>query len=254
MDLPPSRDRHGAAERSLALWRAYHHSGDLTARDELITMHLPLVRSLVHERLRRLPGHYDVDDLVSSGVVAMIGALERYDPAKGASLHRFLWTRVRGGIADELRRSDPVPRRLRLLDRRVTAARTALTVRLGREPTLPEVAEATGTPVDELLALRRELEARRPASLDELELAAIAGGGDPVAAVVRGQARERFRTAFRALSAREQEVAVLIYAGDLTLEEVGARVGLSARRIGQIHRRLRERLAVALHAETAADA
>ena len=95
------------------LWRRYRETGDRRLREQLVLTYVPLVRHLAYRKVRELPAWCEVDDLVSNGVEGLIGALDRYDPDKGASLEQFVWTRIQGAVLDSLRRLDWAPRSLR---------------------------------------------------------------------------------------------------------------------------------------------
>src|SRR5690349_7981515 len=84
----------GRTEDTAALWRRYRDSGDPALRDRLVLAYVPLVRHIVYRKARALPAWCEVDDLISTGIEGLIGALDRYDPDKGAPLEQFVWTRV----------------------------------------------------------------------------------------------------------------------------------------------------------------
>ncbi len=108
-----------------ALWRAWKDRGDSRSRDRLVLAYSPMVKYLASRKARELPSHCELDDLVSCGVVAIIEAVDRFDPAKGATFEQYAWTRVAGSIVDELRRQDRVSRSSRTLARRSSGRRTA---------------------------------------------------------------------------------------------------------------------------------
>jgi RNA polymerase sigma factor FliA len=66
--------------------------------------------------------------------------------------------------------------------------------------------------------------------------------GDPVASAELAEAKARFRTAFARLSKQQREVLVLLYVNELTLREIGQRLGVSESRVSQIHSQIRRRL------------
>src|ERR1700749_4746631 len=95
---------HRRQEDTDKLWQRYHETGDKSLRDQLVLTYVPLVRHLAYRKVRELPAWCEDEDLVSAGVEGLIGALDRYDPAKGASLEQFVWTRIQGAVLDSLRR------------------------------------------------------------------------------------------------------------------------------------------------------
>jgi len=131
-----SRPTAGTAE---ALWRAWIQNKDVAARDRLVLSYAPMVKYLACRKVRELPAHCELDDLVSCGLLALIAAVDRFDPAKGATFEQYAWTRVSGAIMDELRRQDWAPRSLRRNGRAIERAREAWQLRTGRLPSDEEL-------------------------------------------------------------------------------------------------------------------
>jgi RNA polymerase sigma factor FliA len=241
------------------LWREYRESGDVTLRNRLVLTYVPLVKHIVYKKIRELPPSCELDDLISCGVETLIGAIDKYDPDKGASLEPYLWTRIHGAVLDELRRRDWAPRSLRRLERDLTKARETFTGAHGRPPTDLELASMMNMRPSELR--EKEYEIRR-SDLTSLSSLAVTGSDgtielietiqaddaevDPERQAAREEARAKFRRAFERLSPREREVAVLLYVKNLTLREIGEVLEVSESRVSQIHsqlkRRIRERL------------
>ncbi len=249
------RAGRSSAQEVLALWQSYHGSGDPRLRDRLIFTFTPMVRYIVYRKVREVPAHCDVEDLLSCGIEALIRSVDRYDPSKGASLEQYAWTRVHGAVLDELRRQDWVPRSLRRVERTISSAQRRFVAEQGREPTRAELAAAAGMDVEELSSRVDELSLADVGSLNATirsedsttieridTLESEDGLAEPTSSAERQAAKERFRVAFARLSERERTVAVLLYAEGRTLNEIGARLGVSESRVSQIHSELRRRL------------
>jgi RNA polymerase sigma factor for flagellar operon FliA len=256
MTPPPPQ---ATADRSLAIWHEYRRTGNRSLRNRLVLTYVPLVKHVVYKKLRELPVSCEADELISCGVEGMIGALDQYDPDKGAGLEPYLWTRIHGAVLDELRRRDWAPRSLRRLERDIQRAREQFTGAHGRPPTREELADLVSLTPRELRDREQEIENSDLTSLSSLvvgdsdtavelidTLESEDETSDPEHAAVWDQAKERFRSAFAQLSEREREVAVLLYVKNLTLREIGQVLGVSESRVSQIHgqlkRRVRERL------------
>src|SRR5262249_3111892 len=82
-------------------------------RDEILRRYLPPVRRVVQRLAIRKPPHIELDDLVSWGIVGLLDAIEKYDPAKEALFSTYAQFRIRGAILDHLRSLDWVPRSVR---------------------------------------------------------------------------------------------------------------------------------------------
>jgi RNA polymerase sigma factor for flagellar operon FliA len=243
----------------LALWRQYKEDGDVRARDRLVFSLAPILKHIVYRKVRQIPAYREVDDFLSCGIEALLRAIDRYDPDKGATLEQYAWTRIHGAVIDELRRYDWAPRSVRRLEREMNRARERFTVLHGRAPSRSELSEALAIREDELEALLEDLARCEVGSLNTLvigdddspserldTLASLDLASDPEHAAMREGAIERFRDAFDRLPPRERTVAVLLYVRDLTLRETGEILGVSESRVCQIHgdlkRGLRESL------------
>jgi RNA polymerase sigma factor for flagellar operon FliA len=247
------------ADDAMALWRQYNRSGDERLRDRLVLTYAPLVKFIVYRKIGELPASCDVDDLVSAGLEALIKAIDRYDPVKGATLEQFAWTRIHGAVIDELRRSDWAPRSLRRWERDVRRAQSEFHAIHGRAPAEQELADCLSMTTLELRRRQRDLVASDMTSLNSLVLAhdgakvervdVIASDDEesnPFRASAKQETKEHFRRAFAALGRREREVAVLLYVKNLTLREVGEVLGVSESRVCQIHGELKRTLRAAL--------
>jgi RNA polymerase sigma factor for flagellar operon FliA len=244
-----------AAPEVLAVWEDYRRTGDPRLRERVIFTLLPMARYVVQRKVRSIPAHCDMEDLLSCGVEALIQSIDRYDPAKGATLEQYAWTRVHGAVIDELRRYDWAPRSLRRDERAIEAARRSFHATNGREPTRTELAARAGmTPVElderfdqlatsDVGSLNQPVRSDEEMPIERIDtLASHDRDTDPAAQAERSDAKERFRKAFARLSKQQREVAVLLYVNGLTQREIGERFGVSESRISQIHTALRKRL------------
>ena len=126
--------RRVSADEALALWSEYKRTGDMQVRNRLVMTFAPLVKYIVFKKVRELPARCEVEDFISCGLEALIASIDRYDPAKGATLEQFAWTRIHGAVLDELRRQDWAPRSLRRWERDISKARDQFTAIHGRRP------------------------------------------------------------------------------------------------------------------------
>jgi RNA polymerase sigma factor for flagellar operon FliA len=259
MPTEAPRRRWIASEDAQQLWQEYSDTREPRLRDRLIMTYAPLVKYIAYRKVRELPASCQVDDFISCGLEALITAIDRYDPEKGATLEQFAWTRIHGAILDELRRQDWAPRSVRRWERDIERAADEFSTLHGRRPTTEELAESMGTTVAELRKRRDEVTQSDLTSLNTLVLSddettieridTIAStdiSADPLHAAAKDQAKDRFREAFARLPQREREVAVLLYVKNLTLAEIGDILGVSESRVCQIHGQLKKTLRTAL--------
>ncbi|MGO9761183.1 MAG: sigma-70 family RNA polymerase sigma factor [Solirubrobacteraceae bacterium] len=255
MDIGAKQAVRPSAPDVLATWAEYRRSGDVQLRDRLIFTFMPMVRYIVYRKVRAIPAHCDVEDFLSCGLEALIHSIDRYDPDRGATLEQYAWTRVHGAVLDELRRHDWAPRSLRRDERAINNAQETFVAAHDRQPTRDELAAQVGmTPVElrarldqvalaEVGSLNRSVRSDESATTEQIDtLESTDRDCDPIAHAERGEAKARFRKAFAQLSKQEREVAVMLYVEELTLRDIGARMGISESRISQIHTQLRRRL------------
>jgi RNA polymerase sigma factor for flagellar operon FliA len=205
--------------------------------------------------VRELPTHCELDDLASAGLVALIEAVDRFDPAKGATFEQYAWTRVAGGIMDDLRRQDWASRSVRRLARQVDRARDDVYGKTGRFPTHEELAAKLDLSIEDLRTHFEELDRAELASLNapsrtadegELEIGdtieAPFGEHEPERATLASERAAMMRDAIARLSEREQTILHLVHVEELQGAEIGARLGVSESRISQILASARQKL------------
>jgi RNA polymerase sigma factor for flagellar operon FliA len=249
------------AEDLLALWREYRRTGDKALRDRLILTYAPLVKFVAGRIGSGLPAHVDESDLISYGLLGLIGAIERYDPDRDVKFETYAVARIKGAIIDELRSMDWVPRSVRARARQIEHAIAQLEAQLHRAPTDEEIALKLGISEEELNESLTEISRSSIAALDELwtlssgsgdQVALIdtiedVAGPDPEAALDETETREALAEAIAALPEREKIVITLYYYEELTLREIGEVLGVTESRVSQLHTkailRLRARLA-----------
>src|SRR5258708_35600299 len=95
------------------MWLQYRKTGDQALRDGLILTYAPLVKYVAGRLGSGLPAHVDEGDLVSYGLLGLIGAIERYDPDRDIKFETYAISRIKGAIIDELRAPDRGPRSVR---------------------------------------------------------------------------------------------------------------------------------------------
>jgi len=245
-----------------ALHSEYRRTRDPRLRDRLVIEYAGVVKHIVYRKIRELPAWCEVDDLLSCGLEALIAAVDRFDPERGATFEQYAWTRVHGAVLDELRRQDWAPRPLRRWERDITRATEQFIAIHGRRPTDDELADAMAIDREQLARLRQDLQASELTSLNSLvldeedstverieTLPSLEGAADPEHATATAEAKSKFRRAFARLSDRERELAVLLYVKNLTLREIGEVLGVSESRVCRLHARLKARLREALAAD-----
>jgi len=238
------------------LWRNWKERRDSRSRDQLVLAYAPMVRYIASRKVRELPAHCELDDLASSGLVALMEAIDRFDPVKGASFEQYAWTRVAGALVDELRKQDWASRSVRREGRRIERARDAFFARFGTMPTEVELAAELGTTVDglrttvedidrsdigSLNAPARGAEDSLPVEVGETIQSPI-GEFDPESTLLGADRNAAVRGAIARLSDRERHILSLVHVQELPGAEIGRMLGVSESRVSQILAGIRRKL------------
>ena len=260
------------AEDTQSLWREYRRSKDQHLRDRLILSYAPLVKYVAGRLGSGLPAHVDEGDLVSYGLLGLIGAIERFDPDREIKFETYAIARIKGSIIDELRAMDWVPRSVRARARDIERAIGELEARLGRAPTDEEIAGKLGVSQDELADSLTDISRSSIAALDELWTVSSTGGDqialidtiedtqgpepqsalaetemkeaiaeaiarlpDPQVSLAQTETKEALGDAITRLPEREKLVVTLYYYEELTLREIGEVLGVTESRVSQLH-------------------
>ncbi|HUJ91135.1 MAG TPA: RNA polymerase sigma factor WhiG [Gaiellaceae bacterium] len=249
------------ADDTQSLWLKYRKTNDPALRDRLILTYAPLVKYVAGRLGSGLPAHVDEGDLVSYGLLGLIGAIERYEPDRDVKFETYAIARIKGAIIDELRAMDWVPRSVRSRARDIERAIGELEAKLGRAPTDEEISKKLGITEEELESSLTEIARSSIAALDELWTVSGSGGDqialidtiedtdapDPQSTLSQTEMREAIADAIARLPEREKLVVTLYYYEELTLREIGEVLGVTESRVSQLHTkailRLKARLA-----------
>jgi RNA polymerase sigma factor FliA len=215
-------------------------------REEQIRALLPLVKQLAR-RVRRMVPSADPDDLIGDGHVALIRAVDAFDPTLGAPIERYAQPAILGAMLNGVRRLDPVSERVRRTIRLAERARFALAQELDALPTQQQMERI----VPGLARARVEAHRGTPLSLDVTlpsgEQLALDHEGDPQTVVARRIRRDAIRRAIDALPERQRVIVLAHYLEDRSLRSIHRAMGISPQRVSQLHllavRRLRAALA-----------
>jgi RNA polymerase sigma factor FliA len=233
------------------LWRSYKNEGDERARERLVVAYSPLVKFIAGRMASGLPSHVDEGDLVSYGLLGLIGAIERFDLEREIKFETFAVARIKGAIIDELRSLDWVPRSVRARARDVERAHAALEAELGRSPSDEEMAEKLELSVEEFRDALLQIANSSVLALDDLWTFADPDGSggqisvldtiqdpnalDPESEAHTAELKDRLADAIESLPERERLVIALYYYENLTLREIGEVLGVTESRVSQLH-------------------
>jgi RNA polymerase sigma-B factor len=241
--------RAARAREDRRLLERYHRHGDAAAREALVQRFLPLARQLARRYQR---GSEPLDDLIQVASLGLLKAIDRFEPERPTAFSSFAVPTILGELKRHFRDkgwSVRVPRDLQEMAVRVDHVGEELALALGRAPTPAEIAEQTGTSLEQVLEAREASAAYRAVSLDRPRTEDEEDGDSYADAV--GAEDPGFRLAehsatverlMRVLSEREREVLRLRFEEDLTQSEIGQRVGVSQMHVSRLIRQSIARL------------
>jgi len=231
---------------------AYRHV-DAYEKEELIKSYLPLVKKVVHRLSGRLPKDIDLREMLNSGIIGLVDALEKYDPRHETNFSTYAQFRIRGAILDSFRSQDWLPRSLRFKSHRIEQAYQRVEQKLGRPASDEEVAEELGVDVETLQHLLGEVGSIVMLSFEELGFGhgeerfkaeeLLAGRQqDPLNKLLSGEKVGLIARALDRLPEKERLVISLYFYEELNLKEIGEILGVTESRASQIRSRALIRL------------
>ncbi len=223
-------------------------------RDQLITDYAPLIRFIAQRIALRLPPNVDIDDLVSSGIIGLMDAIDKYDPSRDNKFRTYAEFRIRGAILDELRSQDWVPRSVRDKAKRIERTNARLEQKHGRSVSEREISKDLGMPLDRyhrMLARVRTVmlvpidEVTGSVQLDQHNLLEYLNSEAPNDPFINLKVRKLKRTLkenVEALPEKQKLVLSLYYYEELNLKEIGKILNVTESRVSQIHTQALTRL------------
>jgi RNA polymerase sigma factor for flagellar operon FliA len=236
------RGKKGCDELALE----YCQHPDQRNRDRVCLATEALVRSIIGRINRPNDDLTDPDELYQVGMLAVLQALDKYDPSEGVRFSSFAYVRIRGAIIDYIRHLDPLPRNRRIKVARVRKATDEVSQRIGRMATDDDVAVELGLSASEvrsinsLAALRHPeslLTPRTPGGMRLLDCMTDDRSQELHASMEWADVGRHLQRLSHALPRREQLILELYYEEELTLAEIGEILGVSEARISQIRKK-----------------
>lgn len=213
-------------------------------RERLILEHLPQVRLIARRMYDRLPGNVSLEDLISSGTVGLISAIDKYDPSVGVKLRTYAEYKIRGAILDSLRDMDWAPRRQRQRARRLQQAVAVAEQRAQHTPSPAEIARELGISEDECREWMADIHALKVGSIetpsfddDGREVVRQVAAREeelPSRAIEYSELKKLVAQALERMPVTERTILSLYYNENLTLREISRVLQLHESRISQV--------------------
>ncbi|HSH71269.1 MAG TPA: FliA/WhiG family RNA polymerase sigma factor, partial [Deferrisomatales bacterium] len=208
------------------------------SRDELIGEYAPLVKYIAERLAARLPSSIEVEDLINTGVIGLIDAIDKFVTDRGVKFKTYAEFRIRGAMLDYLRRQDWAPRSMRRKEKELSGVFRELEQRLKRAATHEEAAAAMGLPMEEFTDLLYKarglslLSLNRPKTDDGDEEVKELGDfipedqdKSPFELLKKQEVRDLLAEQIDCLPEKECMVVSLYYFSELTMKEVGKILG-----------------------------
>lgn len=217
-------------------------TGDPTARERLLQENAGLIWSIV----RRFYGRgTEPEDLYQLGCLGFLKAIDGYDPAYGTQFSTYAVPKIAGEIRRFLRDDGAikVSRTIKEQAAQLRNLRNQLTLELGREPHLSEIAQASGLTVQEIAVIDTAMlpadSLQRPAGEDGCSLEQLLPGEAIEEKIIESVA---LGDAISQLEPRQQAVIRMRYFRGMTQDKTAAVMGVSQVQVSRLERRALGRL------------
>ena len=238
------------------IFKRYSADTATSEKERLTIEYTPLVYNIVHRMAIKFPSHIDLDDLMSSGVIGLMDAIDKFQPEKGVKFPTYAEARIRGSILDELRSMDWVPRSVRQKAKKIEEAYSTLESKLDRPANDEEIAEYMGLTLDEFYEMLNITKGISLFSVDQLDQQNGSINKDkslysyiiefhketPFSLFQLKEIKEKIQETLEKLPEKERMVASLYYYDELTMKEIGEILGISESRVSQLHSKIILRL------------
>jgi len=219
-------------------------------QEQMVLQYAPLIRYIASRLALRLPAHISQEDLISSGIIGLIDAVQKYDHGKNINFKTYAEFRIRGAMLDELRSLDWIPRSVRKKSHLIENAYARLQKATGRPAEAEEVAEFLGIELEDFYQLLDETKAISIVDLetgdrkipgkfgierDFPEILRDENLRDSLQAVHLCELQTVVLQAIEALPDKEKLLISLYYYEELTMKEIGQIMGYTESRISQLH-------------------
>lgn len=228
----------------------YKQNGSIELRNCLVMHYSYIAKSVAANMSSTFHKYASTEEMVHQGVIALIDSLQRFKPEKGIKFSTYAYTKVRGAVIDYVRKQDWLPRRVRQTDIQINKTEEELTAKLGRTPTRTEMAEQMGMSLKEFDHCIYEMSGGHVYSFESFLEAPTQtksfitrdDESDPEENIYKKELEEELAKAIDTLNEQERTVLSLYYYENLTMKEIGFVMGVSEQRIGQINRKLIQKL------------
>ena len=211
-------------------------------RNKIIVECMPVLERIAKKISIRLPAHIERGDLISSGVIGLMDAIERYDNTRDNKFKTYAEFRIRGAMLDALRTQDWIPRSVREKTKKLFKATKKLFLELGRKPKDYEVAQALSMNMEEFHALINETRFANVVSINETSYE----DKDALMNILKDKhtvindlnvkdVNKQIKKIVDTLPIRERQVLSFYYYEGFNLRKIGQLLQVTESRVSQLH-------------------
>jgi RNA polymerase sigma factor for flagellar operon FliA len=226
-------------------------------QERMVLQYAPLIRYIAGRLALRLPSHISQEDLISSGIIGLIDAIQKFDLSKNINFKTYAEFRIKGAMLDELRSLDWIPRSVRKKSHLIENAYAQLQKSMGRPADAVEVAEFLGLGLEDFYQLLDETKSVSLVALEGCDPKAagnLAGDRDLTEVLKDENLRDALQSvhlaelqdvvlqAIEGLPDKEKLLISLYYYEELTMKEIGQIMAYTESRISQLHTQAMYRL------------
>jgi RNA polymerase sigma factor for flagellar operon FliA len=224
-------------------------------REALILEHMAQIKYIAQRISTKLPAHVELNDLIGTGVLGLLDAIEKFDPTRGVKFKTYAELRIKGAILDSLRNLDWAPRSLRKKSKDLEKVYHDLEQRLGRPANDKEICDEMEISLEEYYELVDQLKGLNLGSFQELAGHDDEKSSDPLVTYVpdapqmdpffmfhKSEVKGILASAIDLLPKKERLVISLYYFDELTMKEIGKVLGVNESRVSQLHTKAMLRL------------
>ena len=219
-------------ERLNELLEKYRLTGDMNVRNEIVLMYMDLVKMIAVSMRNIYTGYAESDDIINEGVIALMAAIDGFDPEKNVKFETYAGIRIKGAVIDYLRKLDRVPRTLRKLSKQLDDNFARLNSELCRTPTDEELAESMNMTTAQLSKLMANTAGMITLSFDE-SISASSETAD--AKMYEREKKQVIANAVATLPEKEKQVVTMYYYERLKYSEIAKVMSITQSRVCQIH-------------------
>ena len=217
----------------------YRQNGDIALRNDIVLKNMGLVRACAMSMRNMYIKFSEPEDVVNEGVLALMDAIESFDPSKGAKFETYATIKIKGAIIDYIRKQDWVPRNIRKFAKQLDKANSMLYNLNGRAPSNAELAEQLGVSEERLLKNMADCSGAIVLSFEELlyedNIDEPAMDNPTDGALLRNEMRKVIAEAIEELRDKERQVVILYYYKNLKYSDIAKVLGVTEGRVCQIH-------------------